>query len=101
LTTADSLNNGWLIGLRVGKAREPGSWAFRYIYRRIEADAVLGTFTDSDFRGGGTNAKGHEIGGSVILAKNTAFNVTWFDNTIGLDNGEGFNRLQIDMQLRF
>ncbi len=101
-TAADSLDNGWLVGVRVGKTKKPGSWAFRYIYREVEKDAVVGTFTDSDFRGGGTDAKGHEIGGAVQLAKNTAFKATYFINTIGLDkNGSNFNRLQVDLQLKF
>ena len=101
-TAADSLDNGWLVGIRVGKTKKPGSWAFRYIYREVEKDAVVGTFTDSDFRGGGTDAKGHEIGGAVQLAKNTAFKATYFINTIGLDKeGSDFNRLQVDLQLKF
>ena len=101
-TAADSLDNGWLVGIRVGKTKKPGSWAFRYIYREVEKDAVVGTFTDSDFRGGGTDAKGHEIGGAVQLAKNTAFKATYFINTIGLNKeGSDFNRLQVDLQLKF
>jgi hypothetical protein len=101
-TAADSLDNGWLVGVRVGKTTKPGSWAFRYIYREVEKDAVVGTFTDSDFRGGGTDAKGHEIGGSVQVAENTAFDVTYFANTIGLNKEElGFSRLQVDLQLKF
>ena len=62
-TSADSLETGWLLGLRVGKTKKPGSWAFHYNYRQVEKDAVLGAFTDSDFSGGGTDAKGHEFGG--------------------------------------
>lgn len=102
-SAADSLNTGWLVGLRVGKAKKPGSWSFRYIYRRVEADAVVGMFTDSDFRGGGTDAKGHELGGALQLAQNTAFNVSYFINEIGLelDDAIGFNRLQVDLQLKF
>jgi hypothetical protein len=102
-TAADSLNNGWLVGLRVGKAKKPGSWEFRYIYRNVEQDAVVGTFTDSDFRGGGTDAKGHEFGGAVQLAENTAFNLSYFVNEIGLeaDDPADFNRMQIDLQLKF
>jgi hypothetical protein len=45
----------------VNKAKKQGSWNFRYNYREIEADAVLGTFSDSDFIGGGTDGKGHEL----------------------------------------
>ena len=101
-TGADSLDTGWLVGLRVGKKDSPGSWDFRYIYREVEKDAVLGTFTDSDFRGGGTDAKGHEIGGGVKVMKNADFNVSYFVNTIGIDAEElDFNRLQVDLQLKF
>jgi hypothetical protein len=102
-SAVDSLNTGWLAGLRVGKAKKPGSWAFRYIYRKVEADAVVGAFTDSDFRGGGTDAEGHEIGGELQLVDNTAFNVSYFINKIGLqaDKKADFKRLQVDLQLKF
>ncbi len=97
------LGTGWLVGVHAGKAKKPGSWAIRYIYREVEADAVVGIFTDSDFRGGGTNGRGHEVGGAYQLADNTTFNATYFINEIGLDQAdmEGFNRLQIDLQLKF
>lgn len=102
-TAADSLNTGWLVGLRVGKAKKPGSWEFRYNYRSIEADAVPGIFTDSDFRGGGTDGKGHEVGGAIQLAANTAFKATYFSNEIGLEETEteNYGRLQIDLQFKF
>jgi hypothetical protein len=102
-TAADSLDAGWLMGLRLGKASKPGSWALRYIYRKLEKDAVVGSFTDSDFRGGGTDARGHEVGGSYQLSNNAVFNVTYFVNEIGLEEVEttGFNRLQVDLQLKF
>lgn len=63
----------------------------------------MGIFTDSDFRGGGTDAKGHEIGGAYQLVKNAAFKATYFVNEIGLDKLEtdNFNRLQLDLQLKF
>ncbi|MCP4584227.1 MAG: hypothetical protein GY839_21655 [candidate division Zixibacteria bacterium] len=101
-TWADSLETGWLAGARVGKTRKTGSWDFRYIYRELEKDAVVGMFTDSDFRGGGTDAKGHEIGGGYQIAKNSKFSVTYFINYIGLAGEEiDFNRLQVDLQLKF
>jgi hypothetical protein len=101
-TGADSLNTGWLFGVHIGKAKELHSWSVRYIYRQVEKDAVMGLYTDSDFRGGGTDAKGHEIGGSFVAANNSAFSVTYFINTIGLEgDGTGFNRLQVDLQLKF
>ncbi len=102
-TAADSLKNGWLAGIHIGKAKNVGSWAFRYIYRNLEKDAVIGAFSDSDFRGGGTNAKGHEIGGTYQLMKNAAFSISYFVNEIGIDQDvtEDFQRMQIDLQLKF
>jgi hypothetical protein len=102
-SSADSLNTGWLVGIRAGKAKKPGTWDVRYIYREVEKDAVVGMFTDSDFRGGGTDAKGHEIGGGYQIAKNMKFNVSYFINSIGLEEDEStdFDRLQIDLQLKF
>jgi hypothetical protein len=102
-TAADSFHTGWLVGMRINKTKDPGSWAFRYIYREVEKDAMIGTFTDSDFRGGGTDARGHEIGGSYQLAKNSAINLTYFINEIGLelDDPRDFKRLQADLQLKF
>ena len=102
-TAADSLDHGWLLGLHVGKTKKPGSWALRYIYREVKKDALVGMFTDSDFRGGGTDARGHEMGGSLQLTRNTAFNVTYFINEVDLEAADqsDFNRLQVDLQLKF
>ncbi len=102
-TAVDSLNNGWLAGIYVGKTKKPGSWAFRYIYRQVDADAVVGIFTDSDFRHGGTNAKGHEIGAGYQLMDKTTFAVTYFNNEIGLNSDEStnFQRWQIDLIFKF
>jgi hypothetical protein len=38
----------------------------------VERDAVLDGFTDSDFRLGGTDAKGYILGGSYGVAKNVS-----------------------------
>jgi hypothetical protein len=102
-TAADSLNTGWLVGFSVGKAKKRGTWDVRYIYRNVERDAMVGMFTDSDFRDGGTDAKGHEFGGSYMLSDKAAFNFTYFINEIGLeeDDPTDFNRMQIDLQLKF
>ncbi|MEW5796710.1 MAG: putative porin [Candidatus Zixiibacteriota bacterium] len=102
-TAADSLETGWLVGVNIGKAKKAGSVDFRYIYRNVEADAVVGIFTDSDFRDGGTDGKGHELGGSVQLADNTTLSLSYFINDFGLETETplDFNRLQVDLQLKF
>ncbi|MBN2339141.1 MAG: putative porin [Acidobacteria bacterium] len=95
-------NEGWLVGGKVGKLKDPGSVEFRYNYRNIEKDAVLGIFTDSDFIGGGTDGKGSEFGLDVQLAKNFSAGASYFLNKLGTASGaDDFHRLQLDLVFKF
>jgi len=40
-SAADSNNTGWLIGTTIGKTKQPGSWKFRYQYKKQEANSVF------------------------------------------------------------
>ena len=99
-TAAEAENRGWLAGLTLGKTKATGSCAFRYNYRDLEKDAVLGAFTDSDFRGAGTDAKGHEFGFDYQIAKPVKASVTYFNNEIGIQE-DSFHRLQLDLNLKY
>lgn len=88
---------GWLAGVVLGKAREPLSFEVRYNFRVLEKDAVLGAFTDSDFRGGGTDGEGHEAGVDFVLAKHVQLGASYFFNDKGVDDGKGYHRAQIDV----
>ncbi len=96
-------DEGWLIGFKLNKAKEPGSWDFRYNYRDLEADAVLGAFSDSDFIGGGTDGKGHELGLNYQLTKNIQAGLTYFANerNRGSGSSDKYRRLQADLQFKF
>lgn len=100
---ADSLDTGWLIGCRAGKTGKPGSWELQYNYRKIEKDAVFGLFTSSGFRGGGTDAKGHDISAALQLAKNTTFKVTYYITEANLtqETTDAIRRFHMDLQLKF
>lgn len=100
-TAADSLNDGWLVGVRVGKIKTLSSLAFRFIYREIKRDAVIGMFTDSDFIGGGTDGKGSEMGADVQLTKSTTLSLTYFNNKVPIENGKTFQRVQVDAKFKF
>jgi hypothetical protein len=100
-TAADSLNDGWLVGVRVGKIKTMSSLGFRFIYREIKKDAVIGMFTDSDFRGGGTDGKGSEMGADVQLTKSTTLSLTYFNNKVPIENGKTFQRVQVDAKFKF
>lgn len=96
----DSNNTAWLVGAKIGKAKKTGSWEGRYNYRKVEMDAVLGVFTDSDFRGGGTNGQGHEFGLNVMAASKIKLGASLFINERDLVAKTDFTRLQIDANFK-
>ena len=69
----------------------------------MQADAVVATFTDSDFGGGGTDARGHTIKGRYALRDNWALAATLFINEVDLASGSprDYRRLQLDLEFRF
>ena len=76
----DDNNQGYLLGVKIGhkKIKTAGQWQFKYLYRRLERDAWLDIFPDSDFAGGATNAKGHEIIVSVGVYKNVSLGIDYY-----------------------
>ena len=99
-SASTSQDTGWLVGGKLGKCKDKGSWEFSYDYRNLEADAVLGAFSDSDFVGGGTNGKGHRFGYTYQLAKNLQGALTYCLDDKSNDN-HGYNRLQADLVFKF
>jgi len=102
-TAADDEDTGWLVGVVVNKAKDPGSWQFEWDYRELERDAVVGQFSGSDFVGGGTGGEGHRFALGYVLAKNVTTNVTYYANEFdrpGIE-GEKYDRVQIDLALKF
>lgn len=97
-------DTGWLVGAKLNKTKDPGSWELSYMYRDLEADAALGTFTDSDFIGGGTDGKGHVFGMGYQIQKNTTAALTYFHNEDSA-NSSGYDfdyrRLQFDLKFKF
>ncbi|OUS02289.1 hypothetical protein A9Q90_09570 [Gammaproteobacteria bacterium 54_18_T64] len=97
---ADANETGWATGFKLGAAKTPGSWQFGYIYQDLEADAVFGLTTDSDFAGGGTNGKGHILKAAYALDKNAVLAINYFINEKG-DQEDDFDRLQMDLKLKY
>ena len=94
---------GWLMRFGFGNTEitRTGDWQVFSAYRHVERDAVLDAFTDSDFRLGGTDAKGYTIGGSYGLGRDTAA-------TFRLMSGDSISGpplsidvLQMDLAVRF
>lgn len=97
-------DEGWLAGIKLNKARDPGSWEFFYDYRELEADAVVGQLSDSDFIGGGTDGRGHKFGYTYQIRKNTQGSLTYLHNEDDTgSNGRDldYRRFQADLKLKF
>lgn len=99
----DINDTGYSFGFKYGKTSKLHDWDIGYMYKRLEADAALGLLTDSDFGGGGTDAKGHVFKGSYGLAKGLAAKFTYFINDAGIstNNPIGFNRMQLDLSFKY
>ena len=100
-TAVDEESTGWLVGVKAGKCKKALDLCGRYIYRVVEADAVVGIFTDSDFNGGGTDSKGHEVNAGVQLAEGVKSGATYFYNKTSIEHGEDYHRLQLDLKMKF
>lgn len=102
-TDVDSEDTGYAFGAAIGKARSPGTWQASIAYQDLEADAVIGTYTDSDFGGGGTDASGFTVKGKYALADNWALAGTLFLNEVdrAVLNEHDYTRLQLDFEFSF
>ena len=67
-------DTAFLVGLRTNVA----GIAFDYNYRDVEANAVVGGFTDSDFAVGFTNSSGHKFKLKYDFMKNFSIGATYF-----------------------
>ncbi|MFT7300842.1 MAG: hypothetical protein ACI89Z_001307 [Porticoccus sp.] len=108
VTNTDSDANddrGYTIGASLGKVKKAWDWQAGYMYEDLEADAVYGTLSDSDFGGGGTDVKGHKFKFGLGVSKNTKIGLTYFSNEYGdfANNGNevDYDRLQIDLKTKF
>jgi len=99
----DEEDSASAIGAKIGSAKEKGQSEFSWTYQEIEADAVIGTFADSDFGGGGTDAKGHVLSGTYAFHKAWSFKATYFINKVNLssDDSRDYDRLMLDLSFKF
>ena len=102
-TAADDNDTAWSFGFKYGKTSKLHDWDVGYMYKHLEADAAFALLVDSDFGGGGTDAKGHVFKASYGLSKGLAAKFTYFINEAGLKSGDpiDFNRLQLDLSFKY
>jgi hypothetical protein len=89
-TIASDLDDAYQVGFRYGykNVKKSGEWQGKFIYRKIEQNAVLSAFNDSNFHEGGTNAKGIQAGLKYQIRNGVQASYTFWDtenerNTVG------------------
>jgi hypothetical protein len=99
-------DTGFQAGIGIGNSKDPRDFNFTYAYQRLETDATVSAFSDSDFgRDGGTNTEGHILQVTYVLLKNLSFvSTAWITEPI--DDVSGRNperdyRWQVDMIAKF
>ena len=102
---ASSNNNGFQIGVRAGKARVPfdaaKGWEAAYYFERLEPDAVLGAFTDSDLANGGTNHRGQVWLVKLAVLKNSTMQFKYLSGQELKGAKNHVDTLQADWMTKF
>jgi len=97
-------NTGVNFGLNVNKVKGEGTWAAGYYYRKLDRDAVVGAYSDSDFGGGGTDSAGHVFQAAYGITDSVTVKAAHFSNQKKYDLAAsriGYHRSQIDLELKF
>jgi hypothetical protein len=99
-------DQGYQGGISIGALKDPGDIIITYAYQRLETDAVVSAFSDSDFgHDGGTNTKAHILQAGLVLNKYvTLLSTAWIDKPINNVSGrstETDHRWQVDLLGKF
>ena len=94
----------YLFGFKYGRAGDVGDVQVIYTYREVQADSVIGSLNDSDFIGGGTDGRGHEVKLKWGIAEGATLGLAYFANTKNIQKGTvptDFNLAQLDFMFKF
>jgi len=96
-SSATTNDMAYLVGTTLGM----GKWGFKYNYRRVEADAVLGLIADSDsFGSNGTGGQGHRYEISRKISDHFSTGLSYFAQTI-ITTKKHYQLLQWDFVAKF
>lgn len=92
-------DTGYVFGTKL----KVSDWSLGWAYQDIEADAVYAVMTDSDFGGGGTDAKGHKFSTSYAFNKKVKVGGTLFLNDRNVDFGteQDYTRFMLDLSVKY
>lgn len=96
-------SSAWLVNLTFGNMalQKRWDWNVNFGYRKIESDAVVDGFNDSDFGGGGTNVKGFTVGGNLTLSSGLWLGLKWMSASQVVGPVFKNDIFQVDLNGRF
>ncbi len=94
-------DNGYAVGLKVGKNKKKGNWSASYKYAFIQANATAGALNDSDF--GRANRKGHVWGAKYNITDSLTIGgkVFWTEPVTGANQNQRDVTVQADLVWKF
>lgn len=100
---ADRENRAWAVGVNAGGADERGRMAVSWAWHDTAADALIGTFTDSDLGGGNTDSRGHLFRIEYALTDDLVAGGTLILSEFGHFSGQerDFDRVMLDIEFSF
>ncbi len=100
---APTQDSGYAFGATLGAAKSDGDVQLTWLYMDVEADAVIGTFNDSNFGAGNTDADGHILRAKYAVSNKISLGGSLFINKIDRFQGveRDYNRLQLDVEFKF
>jgi hypothetical protein len=96
---------GWQSGLRLGQTKVRGDWSLYGFYQQLQQEAVISSFTSSEFGTQGTNVEGPAIGIDYQLLNPLTLSArSYFTNYLNRPEGTTnptLTRFQLDAVVKF
>lgn len=102
-TEVDEEDTAFAFGVNLGSSGQRGQYELSYAYHVTEADAVVASFSDSDFANGFADSKGHLIKAKYALRDRVILGGTFIFSRFGEFAGSerDFDRIMLDIEFKF
>lgn len=97
-------DTAYLVGIRINKVKKKRDWMISFDTREVEKDSTLGSLTDGESFGGGTNGISFNTIFAYALEDSAQLAITYVDGGSQIAKGEttlNRNRVLLDLSIKF